>query len=255
MSPAADDIARELRDAVDLVIGVGGLRSEHPGTLAIHRARDIAADDLGRFASPNGMIERLCARARACCDACRAAERLLVAGRGREDMRLQRIGTAYEYLGDRPGVRERIGRVEQLLDEERQRGAAATAEQRGHQLAEARLAQQQEMLRWQTSATRETSFATLADARRAGWHDAHPDEYGGEQTWVRSRSGRVVRMLRRTERALSRTEWGRRGYHVLDEAVPHAEARGRVGGSSGKAMRWPVYRADQVRPRVASTRT
>lgn len=95
----------------------------------------------------------------------------------------------------------------------------------------------------------QTSFASLAEARRAGWHEARPDEYGGEQTRVRSRSGRAVRMVRGTELAVSRTEWRRQGYDVRDGAISHAQMSGRVGGGSGKRMQWPVYRADQVQPR------
>ena len=104
------------------------------------------------------------------------------------------------------------------------------------------------MLRWQTSSTVHTSFASLAEAKRRGWHEPRPDEYGGEQTWVRSRSGRVIPMVRGTDRAVSPTRWGRRGYDVGDDAIAHAHMSGRVG--SAVRREWLVYRSDQVVPRA-----
>jgi hypothetical protein len=51
--------------------------------------------------------------------------------------------------------------------------------------------------------------------------------------------------------AVSKTEWSKRGYRVLRDAVPHAQ---RTAGIFGRgSVSYPVYRADQVEPKRRMT--
>lgn len=232
-----DDADRELQQAIDFMIREGFFDDllDHPATDLLQLVTTT------RPTVERPEVDRLCGRARACCHSCRAVERLFVATTGREDMRLRRARDAYQHVADRPGVAERMQRVDLLLQERVNQGIADQAEVKAAHIERERAeGERQEVLRSQLSTTRETTFASVAEAERVGWHKVRSDEYGGELTQVRSRSGRVVQMMRGTEQAVSMTEWHRRGYDVRDDAIPHAYVAG------GRWRTWPVYRSDQV---------
>lgn len=86
-------------------------------------------------------------------------------------------------------------------------------------------------------------YKTLKAAYADGWHDLRKEEYGGEKLRLK---GHVL--VRKTKKAVSATEWERRGYRVLPDQEPHCWLSGRVGGGA-KSMTWAVYREDQVCPK------
>jgi len=87
-------------------------------------------------------------------------------------------------------------------------------------------------------------YKTLKAAYAAGWHDLKPEEYGGERLRLKGHT-----LARNTEIAVSATEWGRRGFHVLRDQEPHCWLSGRVGSRRSKTITWAVYREDQVIPK------
>ena len=86
-----------------------------------------------------------------------------------------------------------------------------------------------------------TLFKTLDQARAAGFRDARPQDYGGETILLKGHE-----MVRGAKEAVSRTEWGRRGYLVQRGATPHTHINLPLWSDSAG---WPVYRDDQVVPK------
>jgi hypothetical protein len=83
-----------------------------------------------------------------------------------------------------------------------------------------------------------TSWKTLKAAYADGWHDLRPEQYDGDRLLLK---GHVL--VRNAKVALSKTEWGRRGYRVGSGEQPHAILAAHFNGS---LKSWPVYREDQV---------
>jgi hypothetical protein len=74
-------------------------------------------------------------------------------------------------------------------------------------------------------------------------------QYGGEQIEVKGHL-----LVRGAKEAVSRTEWGRRGYKVKEDIDPHSERTNAVG----KYCEWvtyEVYREDQVELNAVRNRT
>lgn len=81
-------------------------------------------------------------------------------------------------------------------------------------------------------------FKMLKKAHAAGYSDKSDDQHGGEVIHPKGHT-----LVCDAERAVSRTEWRRRGFCVRPAQEPHAVVGGRVGG---KYRQWEVYRDDQV---------
>jgi hypothetical protein len=82
------------------------------------------------------------------------------------------------------------------------------------------------------------TFATIKQAKAAGFHQPKPEEYGGEVLVVKGH-----RLVRNCEIAKSRSEWSELDYCVPKDAVPHAKVHMyRIG-------HYDVFRFDQVVPK------
>lgn len=115
--------------------------------------------------------------------------------------------------------RERREETERLEAQERQN----EAEER-RRLWEDRLQQ-----------TKPRPYKTLKAAYADGWHKPKLNEYGGKAIRIKDHV-----LVRDTQKAVSQTEWGRRGYEVLPDQQPHAWR------SSQFLFTYAVFRKDQV---------
>jgi len=85
-------------------------------------------------------------------------------------------------------------------------------------------------------------FTTIKAAKQAGYRTRKKWEYGGQEVTVKGRL-----LVRHPKAAVSKTEWSKRGYRVLDEAVPHSSRT--FAFKSGASYTYDVYRDDQLKPK------
>ena len=97
----------------------------------------------------------------------------------------------------------------------------------------------------ETAAT--NPYPTVQAALAAGFCHKRKDDYAGEEIVVKGRT-----LVRGATQALSRAAWSRRGFRVKEGAEPHAVIFREVL-CAGKAVKYGVYREDQVEPRRKAT--
>lgn len=83
-------------------------------------------------------------------------------------------------------------------------------------------------------------YRTLKEAYADGWAERKLDHYGGESLRLRGHD-----LIRGAERAVSMTEWSRRGCDILPHQDPHAI----LCYHPGRTVNYAVYRDDQVTQR------
>lgn len=82
-------------------------------------------------------------------------------------------------------------------------------------------------------------YKTIKAAIKDGWHAEKPDDYGGDRLLIKGEL-----LVRNTSKAVSETEWKRRGFRVKGGEGAHGWITWRPGGAV--TMTYGVYREDQV---------